>query len=89
VIEIEWTEVDRINSDEVLQISMQNRMVLTRAIGAAEAGMEISASPGAPNREESEPTRRSMPDEPLRHTEQGSGNSTEESTTASRAWCFV
>src|SRR5690242_17743441 len=48
IIEIEWSEVQSINSDEVLELSLQNGMVLTGTVHAAEAGMEISSSPGMP-----------------------------------------
>ena len=48
IIEIEWSQVQSINSEEVLELSLQNGMVLTGAVHAAEAGMEISSSPGIP-----------------------------------------
>jgi putative salt-induced outer membrane protein YdiY len=48
IIEIEWSEVQSINSDEVLELSMQNGMIVTGTVHAAEAGMEISSSPDIP-----------------------------------------
>jgi hypothetical protein len=48
VIEIDWNEVQSISSDQTLELSMQNGMVLTGTVHAAGAGMEISSSPGTP-----------------------------------------
>jgi hypothetical protein len=48
VIEIDWTMVQGINSDKVLQFSMQNGMVLTGTVDNTEAGMQVSTAPGTP-----------------------------------------
>lgn len=48
VIEIQWSEVERISSEQVLEISLNNGMVLTGTVDSAEAGMEVSSAPGTP-----------------------------------------
>ena len=47
VIEIDWSMVEGISSDQVLQFSMQNGMVLTGTVQNAEEGMQLSVAPGA------------------------------------------
>jgi|SRR6185437_3984287 len=48
VIEIDWAMVQGVNSDQVLQFSMENGMLLTGTVHATERGMEVSAAPGTP-----------------------------------------
>lgn len=48
LIEIDWTMVQGINSDQVLQFTMQNGMVLTGTVQNAEEGMQVSAAPSIP-----------------------------------------
>ena len=48
VIEIDWTMVQGINSDQVLQFSMENGMVLTGSVHHTEQGMLLSAAPATP-----------------------------------------
>ena len=48
VIEIDWTMVQGINSDQVLQFSMENGMVLTGTVHDTEQGMQVSGAPGTP-----------------------------------------
>ena len=48
VIEIDWTMVQGIHSDQVLQFSMENGMVLTGTVQDAEQGMQVSGAPGTP-----------------------------------------
>lgn len=48
VIEIEWSEVQGISSDEVLEFSMQNGMVLSGTVQPVAEGIEISSAPGTP-----------------------------------------
>lgn len=45
VIEIDWSMVQGISSDQALQFSMNNGMVLTGTVEVAEQGMQISAVP--------------------------------------------
>ncbi len=48
VIEIDWTMVHGINSDQVLQFSMENGMILTGTVHTTEQGMQVSAAPETP-----------------------------------------
>jgi len=48
VIEIDWTMVHGVNSDQVLQFSMDNGMVLTGTVHDTEQGMQVSGAPGTP-----------------------------------------
>lgn len=48
VVEIDWSMVQGISSDQVLQFSMQNGMVLTGTVQNGEDGMQVSAAPGTP-----------------------------------------
>lgn len=46
VIEIDWSMVQSISSDQALQFSMNNGMVLTGTVEVAEQGMQTSAATG-------------------------------------------
>jgi Protein of unknown function, DUF481 len=48
VIEIDWTMVQGVNSDQVLQFSMESGMVLTGTVHDTEQGMQVSGAPGTP-----------------------------------------